>query len=38
VAQSSSGGIIVEHGPAKQVLDSPREERAKRFVGLVLEH
>jgi polar amino acid transport system ATP-binding protein len=32
------GGVIVEEGPAKQVIDSPREERTKRFVGLVLEH
>jgi polar amino acid transport system ATP-binding protein len=32
------GGVIVEDGPAKQVIDSPREERTKRFLGLVLEH
>jgi polar amino acid transport system ATP-binding protein len=32
------GGVIVEEGPAKQVIDAPREERTKRFVGLVLEH
>jgi polar amino acid transport system ATP-binding protein len=32
------GGVIVEEGPAKQVIDSPTEERTKRFVGLVLEH
>ena len=25
-------------GAAKQVLDNPREERTKRFLGLVLEH
>jgi polar amino acid transport system ATP-binding protein len=31
-------GRIVEHGPPAQVLDSPREERTKRFLGLVLEH
>jgi polar amino acid transport system ATP-binding protein len=31
-------GVIVEEGPAKQVIDAPREERTKRFVGLVLEH
>jgi polar amino acid transport system ATP-binding protein len=31
-------GVIVEHGPPAQVLDSPREERTKRFLGLVLEH
>jgi polar amino acid transport system ATP-binding protein len=32
------GGVIVEEGPAKQVIDSPKEERTKRFLGLVLEH
>ena len=32
------GGVIVEEGPAKQVIDSPREERTKRFLGLVQEH
>jgi polar amino acid transport system ATP-binding protein len=31
-------GRIVEHGPPAQVLDNPREERTKRFLGLVLEH
>jgi ABC-type polar amino acid transport system ATPase subunit len=31
-------GRIIEKGPAKQVIDSPREERTKRFLGLVLEH
>jgi polar amino acid transport system ATP-binding protein len=31
-------GVIVEEGPAKDVIESPREERTKRFVGLVLEH
>ena len=31
-------GAIVEQGPPAQVLDSPREERTKRFLGLVLEH
>jgi polar amino acid transport system ATP-binding protein len=31
-------GVIVEEGPAKQVIDSPSEERTKRFLGLVLEH
>jgi polar amino acid transport system ATP-binding protein len=31
-------GIIVEQGPPSQVIDSPREERTKRFLGLVLEH
>ena len=31
-------GQIVEQGPPLQVLDEPREERTKRFLGLVLEH
>jgi polar amino acid transport system ATP-binding protein len=31
-------GVIVEEGPPAQVLDGPREERTKRFLGLVLEH
>ena len=31
------GGVIVEHGKPAEVLDSPREERTKRFLGLVLE-
>ena len=32
------GGVIVEQGAPAQVLDNPREERTKRFLGLVLEH
>jgi polar amino acid transport system ATP-binding protein len=31
-------GMIVEEGPAKDVIDNPKEERTKRFLGLVLEH
>ncbi len=31
-------GQIVEQGPPSRVLDEPREERTKRFLGLVLEH
>jgi polar amino acid transport system ATP-binding protein len=31
-------GVIVEEGPAKHVIDNPKEERTKRFLGLVLEH
>jgi polar amino acid transport system ATP-binding protein len=31
-------GVVVEEGPAKQVIDEPKEERTKRFLGLVLEH
>jgi polar amino acid transport system ATP-binding protein len=32
------GGVIVEEGTPAQLLDSPREERTRRFLGLVLEH
>jgi polar amino acid transport system ATP-binding protein len=32
------GGVVVEEGPPAAVFDSPREERTKRFLGLVLEH
>jgi polar amino acid transport system ATP-binding protein len=32
------GGVIVEEGPPAQILDNPREERTKRFLGLVLAH
>jgi polar amino acid transport system ATP-binding protein len=31
------GGVIVEQGKPADVLDSPREERTKKFLGLVLE-
>jgi polar amino acid transport system ATP-binding protein len=31
-------GVIVEQGKPADVLDNPREERTKRFLGLVLEH
>jgi polar amino acid transport system ATP-binding protein len=31
-------GVIVEQGPPSQVIDDPREERTKKFLGLVLEH
>jgi polar amino acid transport system ATP-binding protein len=30
-------GVIVEQGPPREVLDTPREERTKRFLGLVLD-
>jgi polar amino acid transport system ATP-binding protein len=30
-------GLIVEDGPPDQLLTTPREERTKRFLGLVLE-
>jgi polar amino acid transport system ATP-binding protein len=32
------GGAIVEQGAPAEVLGNPREERTKRFLGLVLEH
>jgi polar amino acid transport system ATP-binding protein len=32
------GGVIVEQGDPKSVLDDPKEERTKRFLGLVLDH
>jgi polar amino acid transport system ATP-binding protein len=32
------GGVVVEQGAPAQVLDNPRQERTKRFLGLVLEH
>jgi polar amino acid transport system ATP-binding protein len=31
-------GVIVEQGTPAEILDNPREERTKRFLGLVLEH
>jgi ABC-type polar amino acid transport system ATPase subunit len=31
-------GLIVEQGAPKDVLDNPKQERTKRFLGLVLEH
>jgi polar amino acid transport system ATP-binding protein len=32
------GGVIVEQGKPADVLENPREERTKKFLGLVLEH
>jgi polar amino acid transport system ATP-binding protein len=32
------GGVVVEQGPSRQVLDSPTEERTREFLGLVLDH
>ncbi len=32
------GGVIVEQGPPAEVLESPREERTQKFLGLVLDH
>jgi polar amino acid transport system ATP-binding protein len=31
-------GVIVERGTPAEVLENPRNERTKRFLGLVLEH
>jgi ABC-type polar amino acid transport system ATPase subunit len=31
-------GVVVEDGEPAEVLSNPREERTKRFLGLVLEH
>jgi polar amino acid transport system ATP-binding protein len=31
------GGVIVEEGPAADVLESPKEKRTKQFLGLVLD-
>jgi polar amino acid transport system ATP-binding protein len=31
-------GVVVEEGAPAQVLESPRNERTQRFLGLVLEH
>jgi polar amino acid transport system ATP-binding protein len=31
-------GVIVEHGPPAEVLENPKQQRTKRFLGLVLEH
>jgi polar amino acid transport system ATP-binding protein len=31
-------GVVVEEGPPSEVLDNPRHERTKRFLGLVLDH
>ena len=31
-------GVVVEEGAPEEVLGNPREERTKRFLGLVLEH
>jgi len=31
-------GVIIEQGPPSQVLDAPKEERTRQFLGLVLEH
>jgi polar amino acid transport system ATP-binding protein len=30
-------GVVMEQGDPRQVLDEPREDRTKQFLGLVLE-
>jgi polar amino acid transport system ATP-binding protein len=32
------GGVIVEEGPARDVIENPKHDRTKRFLGLVREH
>jgi polar amino acid transport system ATP-binding protein len=31
------GGVIVEEGKPAEVLENPREERTRQFLGLVLD-
>jgi polar amino acid transport system ATP-binding protein len=31
------GGVVVEQGEPRSVLDNPQEERTQKFLGLVLE-
>jgi ABC-type polar amino acid transport system ATPase subunit len=31
-------GVVVEEGTPQRVLDEPKNERTRRFLGLVLEH
>ena len=31
-------GVVVERGTPSRVIDDPREERTRKFLGLVLEH
>ena len=31
-------GLIVERGKPTEVPDAPKNQRTKRFIGLVLEH
>ena len=31
-------GVVVEEGPPAAVLDNPKQERTREFLGLVLEH
>jgi polar amino acid transport system ATP-binding protein len=27
------GGVVVEQGPAKELIDNPKEERTKQFLS-----
>ena len=31
-------GLVVEEGPARQIFDAPKTERAREFVGKILRH
>ena len=31
-------GVVIEQGNPKDVLDKPKQERTKQFLGLVLDH
>ena len=31
-------GLVIEDGPASEVIDNPKQPRTKQFLGLVLEH
>ncbi len=31
-------GVVIEQGKPKDILDKPKQERTKQFLGLVLEH
>jgi ABC-type polar amino acid transport system ATPase subunit len=31
-------GVIVEQGRPRDVIDKPKQERTRRFLGLVREH
>jgi polar amino acid transport system ATP-binding protein len=32
----TDGGVIVEHGPPKEILEAPRHERTRAFLDQVL--
>jgi polar amino acid transport system ATP-binding protein len=31
------GGLVIEYGPPSEVLENPKQERTKKFLGLVLD-